>query len=293
MRKWLVIAALIASAEATFGQSFYAIRKNRSIILVAGTGTSTYIGELSNPGDYFDTKLNINAGLQMYFTPRISGRVEATWFTLRGTDSKADDESRKSRNLSFSSNNVELGFTGAISLFPNGNRYYRRPYFNFYAFAGVGFIYFNPKTEYQGQTYTLQPLNTEGADYSRFGLVIPYGLGGRLKAGPNFNIALEGGYRKTFTDYLDDVSTVHLGPAAFSDPIAAALSDRRPEIGKPAKPAGTQRGNPDSMDGYFLVNIKLEYYLPWDVGGQGNGRTYNQKRSSYYRYNKRGGVRRR
>lgn len=293
MRKWLVIAALIASAEATFGQSFYAIRKNRSIILVAGTGTSTYIGELSNPGDYFDTKLNINAGLQMYFTPRISGRVEATWFTLRGTDSEADDESRKERNLSFSSNNVELGFTGAISLFPNGNRYYRRPYFNLYAFGGVGFIYFNPKTEYQGQTYALQPLNTEGADYSRFGLVIPYGLGGRLKAGPNFNIALEGGYRKTFTDYLDDVSTVHLGPSAFSDPIAAALSDRRPEIGKPATPAGTQRGNPESLDGYFLVNVKLEYYLPWDVGGQGSGRMYNQKRSSYYRYNKRGGVRRR
>jgi hypothetical protein len=293
MRKWLVFVVLTATAGTALAQSFYAIRKNRAIILVAGTGTSTYFGELANPGDYIDAKPNINVGLQMFFTPRISARAEATWFTLEGTDAKADDASRVSRNLSFKSNNIELGFTGAISLFPNGNRYYRRPYFNVYAFGGFGFMYFNPKTEYQGKSYALQPLNTEGADYSRIGLVLPYGLGARFKAGPNLNIAIEGGYRKTFTDYLDDVSTVHLGPAAFSDPIAAALSDRRPEIGKVAKGPGTQRGNPDNLDGYFLLNIKAEYYLPWDFGGNNSGRTYSQKRSSFYRYNKKGGVNRR
>jgi len=59
MRKLLVIVILIASAESVTAQSFYAIRKNRSLILVAGTGTSTYFGELANPGDYFDAKLNM------------------------------------------------------------------------------------------------------------------------------------------------------------------------------------------------------------------------------------------
>lgn len=293
MRKWLAFVVLTATAGTALGQSFYAIRKSRSMILVAGTGTSTYFGELANPGDYIDAKPNINVGLQMYFTPRISARAEATWFTLEGTDSKADDISRIQRNLSFKSNNVEVSFTGAISLFPNGNRYYRRPYFNIYAFGGIGFIYFNPKTEYQGKTYALQPLNTEGADYSRIGLVVPYGLGARFKAGPNFNIAIEGGYRKTFTDYIDDVSTVHLDVSSFSDPIAAALSDRRPEIGRATVPPGTKRGNPDADDGYFLLNVKVEYYLPWDFGGNNSGRTYSQKRSSFYRYNKKGGVNRR
>lgn len=292
MRNLFALLVLILLANISFSQSFYAIRKDRAAILVVGTGTSTYFGELANPGDYIDAKPNINAGLQYYFTPRISARAEITWFTLEGSDSKADDASRVSRNLSFKSNNIELGFTGAVNLFPNGNRYYRRPYFNVYGFGGVGFIYFNPKAEYQGQKYALQPLNTEGADYSRIGLVIPFGLGARLKAGPNFNIALEGGYRKTFTDYLDDVSTVHLGPSAFSDPIAAALSDRRPELGKQAKPAGTQRGNSSDADGYFLLNVKIEYYLPWDFGGNGSGRTYSKKRSAFYRYNKRGGFRR-
>jgi hypothetical protein len=292
MRNLYVLIVLVLFANVSFSQSFYAIRKDRAAILVVGTGTSTYFGELANPGDYIDAKPNINAGLQYYFTPRISARAEVTWFTLEGDDSKADDGSRKKRNLSFKSNNVEVGFTGAVNLFPNGNRYYRRPYFNVYGFGGVGFIYFNPKAEYQGEKYALQPLNTEGADYSRIGLVIPFGLGARLKAGPNFNIAIEGGYRKLFTDYLDDVSTVHLGPAAFSDPIAAALSDRRPELGLAAAPAGTQRGNPDGDDGYFLLNLKVEYYLPWDFGGNGSGRTYSKKRSSFYRYNKKGGFKR-
>ncbi len=292
MRNLIVLALLILVAQVSIAQSFYAIRKDRSAILVVGTGTSTYFGELANPGDYIDAKPNINAGLQYYFTPRISARAEITWFTLEGDDSKADDGSRKKRNLSFKSNNVEVGFTGAFNLLPNGNRYYRRPYFNVYGFGGVGFIYFNPKAEYQGKKYALQPLNTEGADYSRIALVIPFGLGARLKAGPNFNIALEGGYRKTFTDYLDDVSTVHLGSAPFSDPIAFALSDRRPELGLTAAPAGTQRGNPSGEDGYFLLNLKVEYYLPWDFGGNGSGRTYSKKRSAFYRYNKRGGFRR-
>lgn len=293
MRNLFVMIALVSIANISFSQSFYAIRKERAIILVAGTGTSTYFGELSNPGHYVDAKPNINVGLQYYLTPRISVRAEATWFSLEGSDSKADDNSRKERNLSFKSNNYEVGFTGAVNLIPNGNRYYRRPYFNAYAFGGVGFIYFDPKAEYQGNTYALQPLKTEGVEYSRFGFVIPFGLGARLKAGPNLNFALEGGYRKTFTDYLDDVSTFHLGPAAFTDPIAAALSDRRPELGLTAVPAGTQRGSSTGDDGYFLFNLKVEYYLPWDVGGNGSGRTYSKKRSSFYRYNKKGGYRRR
>jgi hypothetical protein len=292
MRKLLVLISVVLLAEVSFAQSFYAVQKNRAVILVVGTGTSTYFGELANPGDYLDAKPNINAGLQLYLTPRISARAELTWFTLEGSDAEADESSRVSRNLSFKSNNLELGFTGAFNLFPNGSRYYRRPYFNAYGFGGFGLLYFNPTTEYNGEKYALQPLNTEGADYSRVSLVLPFGLGVRFKAGPNFNVAIEGGYRKLFTDYLDDVSTVHLGPAAFTDPVAAALSDRRPEIGKPAKPAGTQRGNPGDDDGYMLLNVKVEYYLPWDIGGQNSGRNYSKKRSANYRYNKKGGVRR-
>ncbi|HRG11038.1 MAG TPA: DUF6089 family protein, partial [Cyclobacteriaceae bacterium] len=277
-------------AESAMAQSFYAIRKNRSLILVAGTGTSTYFGELANPGDYFDAKLNISAGLQYYLTPQISLRSEVNWFTLQGSDADSDDSERKQRNLSFRSRNVEFNVTGIINLFANGNRYYRRPYFNVYGFGGVGLLYFNPKAELNGTWHALQPLQTEGVKYSRVTPVIPFGLGVRLKFGPNMNIAIEGGYRKIFTDYLDDVSTVYPVQSSLASDIARSLSVRYDNV--PAGIEGLQRGNPSSDDGYMMVNVKLEYYLPFDLHDNGNGRMYSKKRSASYRYKKRGGLRR-
>ncbi len=278
-------------------QSFYAIRRERSLILVAGTGSSSYMGELKSQNLSLDPKLNINAGLQVYASNRLSARAEVTWFQLSGSDANSSDNSRRKRNLSFTSNNVELSVTAALNFLPNGNRYYRRPPYNFYIFGGIGGIYFNPKAEYQGTKYALQPLKTEGVSYSRFALVIPMGGGARVRMGPNMNLAIEAGYRKTFTDYLDDVSTVYKGVGNFTDPIAAALSDRRVELGYPAVPAGTQRGSSQGKDGYFLLNVKLEYYLPGNFqlfgGSQKKYGSFNRKRSSsFYRYNKRGHLKR-
>lgn len=290
MRKLLVIVILIASAESVTAQSFYAIRKNRSLILVAGTGTSTYFGELANPGDYFDAKLNISTGLQYYLTPQISLRSEINWFTLQGSDADSDNNDRSQRNLSFRSRNVELNMTGMINLFANGNRYYRRPYFNVYGFGGVGLLYFNPKAELNGTWHALQPLQTEGVKYSRVTPVIPFGLGIRLKFGPNMNVAIEGGYRKIFTDYLDDVSTVYPVQSSLASDLARSLSVRYTT--PPNGIEGFQRGNPTTDDGYMMVNVKLEYYLPFDLHDNGNGRMYSKKRSASYRYNKRGGLRR-
>ncbi|MBL7873723.1 MAG: outer membrane beta-barrel protein [Cyclobacteriaceae bacterium] len=286
MRKLWVFIALLLLANICFSQSFYAIRKDRALILTAGTGTSTYLGDLANDGDYFDAKGNLNFGLQYYFTPRISVRAEVAWFRLAGSDIKAGHPDRVGRNLTFQSNNYELNATGMINLFENGNRYYRRPAYNFYAFGGIGLTYFNPTAEYLGKKYVLQPLQTEGVSYSRVTPAIPLGIGFRLRMGPNLNIALESGYRIVFTDYLDDVSTVY--PATYSSPESELLSIRGATYAVP----GYIRGNPDKKDAYIIYQVKFEYYLPWDLGGKGSGRIYSKKRSSFYRYNKKGGFKR-
>lgn len=293
MRKLLVLIVLLIVAEATIAQSFYAIRKNRSLIAVVGTGTSTYFGELSNPGDYFDSKFNFNVGLQYYLTPRISARSEITWFSIEGNDAEADHGGRVKRNLSFKSNNIELNLVGQINLTPNGNRYYRRPQLNAYAFGGIAALYFNPKAELNGETYALQPLQTEGVSYSRVAFALPFGVGVRKKIGPNLNVSVEWGYRKTFTDYLDDVSNSYPDLTTYSG-TALALSFRGQENGldQPFPTEGKKRGNPETDDGYMLLSLKAEYYLPWDLRDQGNGRMYSRKRSASYRYNKRGGLRR-
>jgi hypothetical protein len=271
-------------------------------MLTAGTGSSTYYGELTNPGTLLKFQPNLNVGLQKYVTPQINIRVELNWFQMKGSDAEANDPSRKIRGLSFLSNCFEISGIGAFNLFANGNRYYRRPTLNIYGFAGIGLLYFNPTAKYNGQSYSLEPLKTEGVSYSRVVPVIPMGLGVRLKTGPNTNIVFEGGYRKTFTDYLDDVSTKYADPNSFTDPIARYFANpNNPAYNTLTTiPSGevnnyttdSKRGNPGATDSYFLLNVKVEYYLPLNTGRRGNGLISTKKNKSTYRYNKRGGMKR-
>ena len=287
--------ALLVVPELASGQSFFAMRRQRNVIFSVGTGTSSYFGELKNDGDYIDAKPNVNLGLQIFLNRRISARAEITWFQLSGTDTKANSD-RVERNLSFKANNYEINFAGLINLTPHGKRYYQRPNLNVYAFAGIGMIYSNPTAEYQGQTVSLRELQTEGISYSAIQPVIPFGLGLRIKSGPYFNIVIEGGYRITFTDYLDDVSIKRYpDPASLSSDLSRALSDRRRERDPdyPIVPNGGVRGNPTANDGYFLLNIKLEFYLPSDffLGGSSQSKMFKSRKKAFYRYNKRGGLR--
>ncbi len=282
-KKYLLLLVILGQTLFASAQSFYAIRRERSLMAVAGTGNASYFGELKDPKDYLDAKLNINVGLQYFLTSRISARAELTYFQLHGTDVGSADGSRQRRNLSFNSSNFEFNVSGAISLFPLGQRFYQRPPINVYAFVGAGLLYTNPKAKLDGKKYALQPLMTEDVKYSRMQFVIPYGLGVRLKVNPFFNVALEGGYRLTFTDYLDDASTVHPDKSGW-DPnsVRFRLSDRRPELGLDPYATGVQRGDPSSNDGYFLLNVKIEYYLPKNfLFDDTQRKLYNRKRKMY------------
>ena len=271
------------TAEMASAQSFYAIRRERSIIGSVGTGVSSYFGDLKEEPRSIDPKPTINVGLQYFFSSRIAVRAEITWFQLTASDADSEDQSRINRNLSFSANNFELSATGAINLFPNGVRFYQRSIFNTYLFAGVGLLYSNPKAELDGKKYALQPLKTEGISYSRFQPVIPYGFGVRLMLSPFINVAIEGSYRITFTDYLDDVSTVHPDKSGWTDPVRVAFSDRKPELGLGPYEIGTQRGNPDNNDSYLLITAKLEYYIPDGLFWSSNNKLYRAKRKSLNR----------
>lgn len=265
----IVLAPLVVDA-----QSFYRRRSNRYIVVSAGTGTASYYGELRNPGSAFQApKLNLEFGLEYKFHPRFSAKSMLTMFQLKGDDRKADNPERERRNLRFVSDNIELAFVGRAQLFEDAPRYYQRRAWNGYAFLGFGFLWYNPKADLPatdwsgnpvpnaGSNVGLRQYQTEGIAYGNVGLVVPVGLGMIFRVNPWFNIAVDGGYRFTFTDYLDDISTTHPGVSAFSDPVAAALSDRRNELDLPAAPAGTKRGSPNANDGYFILNIKVEYYL--------------------------------
>ncbi len=280
-KSFLILIFLILSSE-LFAQSFYNYKRGRNAVISAGTGTSTYLGDLQNKGDYLDFSPNFVVGLQYQFTGRIAARAEVQWFQLAGDDKNSDDEDLVRRNLSFISNNFELNVVGMVNLFENGTRYYQRPSFNLYGYAGLGLLYFNPKAELNGEKYALQPIKTEGVSYSRSTIALIYGLGARFKVNPFFNLVIEGGLRQTFTDYLDDVSSKYVDNTSFSDPAHAILADRRVELGFEPKNAGSTRGNPDRNDGYFLLNVKVEFYLPADMLSIGSN-----KKPGNNRYKKR------
>lgn len=281
MRIHLGIFLLLIFATTAGAQSFYSLRTDRSVVGIIGVNSSTYYGDLKDYADVIDARPSISLGAMSSVSRTISIRSEFSWIRLSGTDLPESGTGRNNRNLSFFSNNFELNVTGVINAIPLRGKFYQRSNFNLYGLLGLGVLYFNPKATLDGVDYALQPLRTEGVSYSRFALVIPYGFGGKIKLTPKLNLALEAGWRKTFTDYLDDVSTVHIDQASISNPITRRLTDRRPEVNVPIAKAGTARGNPDEKDGYMLTSVRLEYYLPVQMGP--DRRIYNRKRRAAWR----------
>ncbi len=269
--------------QEVFPQVFFPQGEDRKWVANGGFGISSYYGDLNNPGDIIDFTPGLTLGARRHInSKRLGNRFSVggniTWFMLSGDDAKANNVGREVRNLSFQSHNIELLAIGQVDLFPRGPRFYQRSDYNPYLFAGIGLLYFNPRAKYEGEWYPLRRLQTEGVKYSPVTLVIPLGIGVRYRLNPMFNIVLEGGYRFAFTDYLDDVSTVFKDPASFDNPMARTLADRREEIGLPKLDAGKKRGNPNKNDGYFLLQIKAEYYMHRLFGPDPYNRTIRRRR---------------
>ena len=278
-----IISLLIGLSGNLAAQSFFHQNHNRQWLFTAGTGVSNYFGELANKNDFISTKPNLNFGLEKKLNSKWGVRSEITWYQLEGSDSEANELSRKQRNLSFKANNFEINIEALWGFFREGARFYQRRLANPYLLAGIGITYFNPKADYEGITYALRNYETENVKYSRTAFVVPVGGGIRFKVLPQLNINLEAGYRLTFTDYLDDVSTTYISTEGIEDPVRVALIDRRPELGVPPAEPGSQRGNPDAFDGYAIFNIKMEYYLPTHLifppkeAQQGSGKKKHRK----------------
>jgi hypothetical protein len=87
------------------------------------------------------------------------------------------------------------------------------------------------------------------------------------------NVGLELLYRKTFTDYIDDVSTTFVDPAVLkanlpsgTAQIAIAMSNKSPLMGTPGSGynPGDKRGDPSQMDAYFTLGLKVGIRLGSD-----------------------------
>ncbi len=138
-----------------------------------------------------------------------------------------------------------------------------------YLAGGLNLFYFNPQASYHGKYYDLQPLSTEGQGftgakppYRRISWSMPLVLGYRYKLNQNLVFGVEASMRKSFTDYLDDVSGNYYDNnviRANKGDAAAYLADQNLS-GTPRK-QGTGRGNPAKGDNYFNFIFLLSYFI--------------------------------
>ncbi|MDJ1467891.1 DUF6089 family protein [Cytophagaceae bacterium NT2B1] len=230
---------------------------DRSLKFTIGGGITSYSGDLNDVGERVNTIFS--GGILYKFAPHLSLKTEFSFYQLSGTDVGGKNWQR---NLSFQSRNFE-GYAGLMyELFDVENPMRGQGLIvNPYVWAGLGFTTVNPYTNLNNTTYYLRRFKTEDVSYSGAAAVIPFGMGVRFEISRRVGLSLEGAYRFTFSDYLDDVSTTYVGSANITDNIRAQLADRGPEVNQPFREAGAQRGNPNRKDGYATLMIKFEYLI--------------------------------
>lgn len=186
------------------------------------------------------------------------------------------------RNLSFRSNVFE-GY-GGITFYPllylqrNNPEWHRA---NPFIGVGFGIFHFNPEAYYSGKWVKLQPLKLEGQGFAEYPDRKPYKLWQPflpvtlgIKSTINNNWSLSAGVimRKTFTDYLDDISTTYIEPELFdkyhSPEMAAIAKDLYSRSITPWKvKPGIKKANAENTDSYitFFLTIcfRFEKYIPF------------------------------
>ncbi|TAF46167.1 MAG: hypothetical protein EAZ51_01975 [Sphingobacteriales bacterium] len=223
------------------------------------SGSMGYIGDL-NQNNY----LKIS---HLAFGGMIKNNIDGYWSVKLsvlsgqiGADmSKSNNPIEKERNLSFNTPITEASLQVEFNFFDYG-RLFGKKRITPFLFTGLSGFTFNPKTTINNTTYELKNYRTEGqeANYRTSALAIPFGLGVKCNLTKNLNIIGEFGYRKAFTDYIDDVSGYYPNTNELANftPLRMALSDR--SINSSASP-GSQRGDFRKNDTYLFAGITLSY----------------------------------
>lgn len=224
-------------------------------------GVSNYFGDLNSNASF--EFMGPAGGLFFRYNlgTRFAFKQGLNYGKVSFEDAVSEFSYQQSRNLSFKSDIAEFSSHVEFNFFKY-DREKKQYRFTPYLFMGISVFYFNPKAEYEGEWYALQPLQTEGKKYARINVAIPLGGGFKYSFTPYWTLGMEGGFRKTFTDYLDDVSDVYPGfiPGNGDPSLENALSDRSGEVTDP--PIGTegkQRGFREFKDGFLFFGISISY----------------------------------
>ena len=243
-------------------------------------GISNYQGELQSKRFTFQQAgPAFGIGALYEVTNKLYLRGNVTFGKIKGDDKNS--LTNANRNLSFSSpvTDIHLGLEYDLL-----NLYERS--LTPFVFAGISVFNFNPSAnDSSSRKIFLQPLGTEGqgfylgrTKYNLTQMAIPFGGGVKLSLSENIKVRFELGLRKTFSDYLDDVSSTYADPGLLltnNGQRALELAFRGDELKGSAvtHPAvGTQRGNPKVKDWYYFTGLGISFRLSPKFDGAGAGR---------------------
>ncbi|MBL7789557.1 MAG: hypothetical protein JNL75_06955 [Chitinophagales bacterium] len=239
-----------------------------------GAGFANYYGDLNTQFGIDAIRPSATVFWRGNYGYRFCLKTSLSYMQLAADDANSSSTFQKQRNLSFHSSvtdlqaQIEFNFLKYVK-----NVYYNQmgsrftPYLSF----GAGVLFFNPKTYYKGQEYSLQPLGTEGQTdqsytqlgrYHLYALSINYGCGFKLHVKRNISVGLDFRIQRTMTDYLDDVSGKYVSPINLPQAdkgISYLLYDRSKEIGNSIASPGKQRGSENGNDDFANVFLTISW----------------------------------
>lgn len=232
-------------------------------------GVMYYLGDL-NPIIPFKKPYPAGGILYRYnIDPHFTIKTNALYGKIGADDAQSSNAYQKTRNLRFESEVIELSSMLEFNFFAYEPGNHKQFNFTPYLFIGLGAMYFNPKSNYEGQMLALKDLNTEAQrivsgtkSYSLFQPVMPFGIGFKANPFKGFTMSIEWGMRLTMTDYLDDVGGRYADPlllAMASGKPAVVLAD--PSINVTVDNYNRQRGFKNSKDWYSYAGFYLCYRI--------------------------------
>ncbi|MBK8089466.1 MAG: outer membrane beta-barrel protein [Chitinophagaceae bacterium] len=182
-------------------------------------GLANYSGDLQAKAITFQqARYALGAWVSYDLNPKIMLRGGLHYANVQASDVYQKNPRNLIRNLSFATNIWELQAAAEYHFLGMDSRI-----FSPYVFGGVAVFRYNPYAfDAAGTKVFLKPLSTEGQGitgypdrkpYNLIQVAVPFGLGVRMMVNDRIDIGAEFGYRKTFTDYMDDVSRSYIDPA--------------------------------------------------------------------------------
>ena len=276
MRKMFFMLIFLGSlfTSNTFAQS-------RLGIFIGG-GTTWYYGDMN------DRIITSPKLFRTYFNGGLLYRLHSNWDLVAnvtfgkivGADSLAIQEFNRKRDLNFESKIFETCLLVNYKFL--GERKKDGFRLNPYLIAGLGYLKFNPQTEFYGQKIDLQPLGTEGQNvsgrgypkpYKLYTLSIPLGIGVEIPLSKVFSLRIEYANHFTISDYIDDISTKYADSTALANGTNGTLAVQLANninTGYPRE--GYGRGNPKQRDSFSTLGISLLFTPDFsNNGGNSSG----------------------